>query len=139
MDVLFGSAVVHLCSDTSSFATTTSDPFKGPRHHYGLSENPLKRIHLPSQHIRMTINRRPMLLLNTQRKQLPDTLTGYHWIMLLGEPPTQWLTHIAQAKPSLVIFIDLPLWKIDRWRSRCQTVALPHYFPATTGALEVFY
>jgi competence protein ComEC len=138
MDVLSGFSFVHLCSDTSSFATTTSDPFKGPRHHYGLSENPLKRIHLPSQHIRMTMNGRPMLLLNTQRKQLPDTLTGYHWIMLLGEPPTQWLTRIAQAKPSLVIFIDLPLWKIDRWRSRCQTVALPHYFLATTGALELF-
>ena len=137
MDVLSGFSFVHLSSDTSPSAKTSPDPLKGTRHYYGLSENPLKRILLPAQHIRMTIEGQSLLLLNTQWKQLPDSLTGYHWIVLLGEPPVQWLTRIAQAKPSLVLFIDLPLWKIDRWRSRCQTVALPHYFPATSGALEL--
>ncbi|MFM7709979.1 MAG: hypothetical protein ACKO5C_03615, partial [Ferruginibacter sp.] len=138
MDVLAGSSFVHLYSDTRLSDTTSSDPFKASRHHYGLSENPLKRIHLPPQHIQIKIQGRSMLLLNTQRKQLPDKLTGYHWIMLLGEPPVYWLTAIAHAKPSLVLLVDVPLWKIDQWQSRCQTVALPHYFPATSGALELF-
>lgn len=137
MDVVSGASFVHVTSVANSSVKNSSDPLKGTRHYYGLSVNPLKRIYLPAHHVRITVQGRTMLLLNARMKQLPDSLTGYHWIMLLGEPPVQWLRPIANAKPSLVFFVDLPLWKIDRWRRRCQAVALPSYFPGTAGAMEV--